>query len=91
MLETPTAGGLWPHVHDAPNFKAMCRRLNDLGVLGLPAGVKRPIARDLCARLGFEPSEKSFNDQLSPSRHTERRQQTAKPQASPGRRRTQST
>lgn len=70
MLETATADDLWPHVHDAPNFKAMCRTLNDLGVLGLPAKVKRPIARELCGRLGFEPTERTFADQLSSCAHT---------------------
>lgn len=73
MLETLTADGLWPHVHDAPNFKAMCARLNDLGVLGLPAKVKRPLARELCGRLGFEPSDGSFVDQLRPGRHNAER------------------
>jgi len=70
MLETPTADGLWPYVKDAPSFRAMCRILHSLGVLGLPAKLKRPIARDLCGRLGFEPSDNSFLDQIKPSNFT---------------------
>lgn len=70
MLETPTADGLWPYVQDAPSFSAMCRTLNSLGVLGLPASVKHPIARKLCERLGFEPTAKGFANQLSPSSHS---------------------
>lgn len=68
-----TVDELWPHVHDAPNFKSMCRTLNDLGVLGLPASIKRPIARELCGKLGFEPSDLSFEDTLRPGRHTAER------------------
>lgn len=77
MLETPTADGLWPYVKDAPSFWAMCRKLRDLGVLGLPASVKRPIARELCGRLGFEPSETSFIHNLCPSTHAEKRAEQA--------------
>jgi hypothetical protein len=69
MLENLTADGLWPYVKDTPNFKAMCRVLNDLGVLGLWTQVKRPIARELCDRLGFEPSESSFKCYLNPGAH----------------------
>lgn len=68
-----TADELWPHVCDAPNFAAMCRTLNALGVLNLHHSVKWPIARQLCERMGFEPSDASFRHQLLPAAHDPRR------------------